>query len=120
MKNGAFSEDKMKMPDKQMRSVWSIPTPAPDEKNFGKHPTQKPLALLKRIVLSSTDRDCLILDPFSGGGTTGVAAKIIGGRKFIGVEIEKEYIDLTIRRLNDINVALQTTETGFAGQTIFC
>jgi site-specific DNA-methyltransferase (adenine-specific) len=102
MKNGIFSEDKMKMPDKQMRTVWSIPTPSPDEKIFGKHPTQKPLALLKRIVLSSTDDDNLILDPFNGGGTTGVAAKIIGNRKYIGIEINKEFIDLTVKRLNQI------------------
>ena len=103
MKNGSFKEDKMKMPDKQMRSVWSISTPPPDEKIFGKHPTQKPLALLKRIVLSSTNEGSLILDPFNGGGTTGVAAKVIGNRKFIGIDIEKEYIDLTIKRLNSLN-----------------
>jgi site-specific DNA-methyltransferase (adenine-specific) len=102
MKNGTFKEDKMKMPDKQMRSVWSIPTPPPDEKIFGKHPTQKPLSLLKRIVLSSTNENSLILDPFNGGGTTGVAAKIVGGRKYIGIDIEKEYINLTINRLNAI------------------
>ena len=102
MKNGTFKEDKMKVPDKQMRSVWSIPTPSPEEKILGKHPTQKPLALLKRIVLSSTNEGCLILDPFNGGGTTGIAAKIIGNRKYIGIEIEKEFIDLTIDRLNQI------------------
>ena len=102
MKNGIFPEDKMKAPDKQMRSVWSIPTPSPDEKVFGKHPTQKPLALLKRIVLSSTNDGCLILDPFNGGGTTGIAAKIIGNRKYIGIEIENEFIDLTVKRLNQI------------------
>jgi len=102
MKNGSFSEDKMKMRDKQMRSVWSIPTPSPDEKTFGKHPTQKPLALLKRIVLSSTNDGSLILDPFNGGGTTGIAAKTIGNRKYIGIEIEKEYIQLTANRLNQI------------------
>jgi len=101
MKDGIFSEDKMKVPSKQMRSVWSIPTPSPDEKKYGKHPTQKPLALLKRIVLSSTNDDCIILDPFNGGGTTGVAAKIIGNRKYIGIEIEKEFIDLTINRLSN-------------------
>ena len=99
MKNGIFKEDKMKVPDKQMRTVWSIPTPSPDEKTFGKHPTQKPLALLKRIILSSTNDGSLILDPFNGGGTTGVAAKLIGNRKYIGIDIEKEFIDLTVKRL---------------------
>jgi len=102
MKNGLFKEDKMKMPDKQMRSVWSIPTPSPEEKTFGKHPTQKPLSLLKRIVLASTNEGSLILDPFNGGGTTGVAAKIIGNRKYIGIEIEQEYIQLTENRLKQI------------------
>ncbi|MDR1552469.1 MAG: site-specific DNA-methyltransferase [Prevotellaceae bacterium] len=104
MKNGIFKEDKMKIPNKQMRSVWSIPTPLPDEKTFGKHPTQKPLALLKRIISSSTNDGSLILDPFNGGGTTGVAAKFIGNRKYIGIDIEKEYIALTINRLNQLNL----------------
>ena len=102
MKNGFFKEDTIKVPYKQMRSVWSIPTPSPNEKTFGKHPTQKPLALLKRIVLASTDENCIILDPFNGGGTTGVAVKIIGNRKYIGIEIENEYIQLTVNRLNQI------------------
>lgn len=100
MKNGIFSEDKMKAPDKQMRSVWSIPTPAQSEKEFGKHPTQKPLALLKRIILSSTNEGSLILDPFNGGGTTGIAAKIIGNRKYIGIDINEEFIKLTEKKLN--------------------
>jgi site-specific DNA-methyltransferase (adenine-specific) len=106
MKNGDFSEDKLKNDKKQMRSVWSIPTPSQIEKEFGKHPTQKPLALLKRIILASTNDNGLILDPFNGGGTTGIAAKIIGNRKYIGIDIEKEYIDLTINRLESINKQL--------------
>lgn len=103
MKNGTFAEDKMKAPDKQMRSVWSIPTPPKSEKIFGKHPTQKPLALLKRIVLSSTDEGSLILDPFNGGGTTGIAAKMVGNRKYIGIDISEEFIDLTIKRYNQVS-----------------
>lgn len=103
MKNGTFTEDKMKAPDKQMRSVWSIPTPPKSEKIFGKHPTQKPLALLKRIVLSSTDEGSLILDPFNGGGTTGIAAKMVGNRKYIGIDISEEFIDLTIKRYNQVS-----------------
>jgi site-specific DNA-methyltransferase (adenine-specific) len=93
----------MKMTDKQMRSVWSIPTPTPDEKEFGKHPTQKPLALLKRIVLASTKENDIILDPFNGGGTTGIAAKIIGNRKYIGIDIVEEYINKTIKRYEKLN-----------------
>ncbi|MDR2126621.1 MAG: site-specific DNA-methyltransferase [Prevotellaceae bacterium] len=102
MKNGYFTEDKMKIPDKQMRTVWSIPTPAQSEKEFGKHPTQKPLALLKRIILASTNEGCLILDPFNGGGTTAVAAKMIGNRKYIGIDIDENFINLTKKRLNQI------------------
>ncbi len=102
MKTGDFPEDKMKAIDKQMRSVWSIPTPKPKEKEFGKHPTQKPLALLKRVVLASTKEDDIILDPFNGSGTTGIASKIIGKRKYVGIDISKEYIDLTIKRLKQI------------------
>jgi site-specific DNA-methyltransferase (adenine-specific) len=102
MKNGIFSEDKIKATGKQMRSVWSIPTPSPDEKFLGKHPTQKPLALLKRIMLSSTNDGCLILDPFNGGGTTGIASKIIGNRKYIGIDINQEFIDLTVKRLHHL------------------
>ncbi len=98
MKDGNFPEDKMKKPNLQMRSVWSINTPKPQEKTFGKHPTQKPIDLLKRIVLASTKENDIILDPFCGGGTTGVAAKIVGKRKFIGIDIDEKYIDLSIKR----------------------
>ncbi|MDI6757691.1 MAG: site-specific DNA-methyltransferase, partial [Endomicrobiia bacterium] len=103
MKNGKFPEDKMKVADKQMRSVWSIPTPTQGEKEFGKHPTQKPLALLKRIVLSSTKKNDIVLDPFNGGGTTGIACKIIGGRKYIGIDISEEYLNQTIKRYKKFN-----------------
>ena len=98
MKDGTFPEDKMKKAGKQMRSVWSIPTPTKGEKAFGRHPTQKPLALLKRILLASTKDGDTVLDPFNGSGTTGIACKGIGGRKYIGIEMEAAYINLTIKR----------------------
>ncbi|MDR3049747.1 MAG: site-specific DNA-methyltransferase [Elusimicrobiota bacterium] len=104
MKNGDFPEDSIKKPSLQMRSVWSIPTLSKDEKIFGKHPTQKPLALLKRIIKSSTKENDIILDPFNGGGTTGIASKIIGNRKYIGCDLDKQYIDLTIKRYENIAV----------------
>jgi len=104
MKSGVFAEDKMKYQDKQMRSVWSIPTPPQNEKEHGKHPTQKPLALLKRIILASTNDESSILDPFNGGGTTGVAAKIVGNRKYVGIDIEKDYLELTIKRLESVKI----------------
>ncbi|KAA6348157.1 Modification methylase DpnIIB [termite gut metagenome] len=81
-----------------MRSVWNIPTPSPNEKIFGKHPTQQLLALLKRIVKASTKDGDVIFDPFNGGGVTGIVSKIIGNRKYIGCDLDRNYIDLTIRR----------------------
>ena len=102
MKTGVFPEDQMKKSDKQMRSVWSIPTPKPNEKIFGKHPTQKPLTLLHRILLASTDKNYVVLDPFNGSGTTGLACHLIGGRKYIGIEINNTYIDLTIKRYQEL------------------
>ena len=106
MKEGYFPEDKMKVPNKQMRSVWSISTPPQQEKFHGKHPTQKPIALLKRIVLASTNKNCIILDPFNGGGTTCVATSMVGDRKYIGIDLEMEYLELTIKRLKSINKQL--------------
>ncbi len=82
---------------KQMRSVWAINTPQKIEKKFGKHPTQKPEELLKRIVLASTNKGDLILDPFTGSSTTGLIAYLYG-RKFIGIDIEEEYLNLSIKR----------------------
>ncbi|MFH1402089.1 MAG: site-specific DNA-methyltransferase [Patescibacteria group bacterium] len=102
MREGDWSEDKFKIPNKQMRSVWSINTPKNGEKKFGKHPTQKPLDLLRRIVLSSTKKGDIVLDPFTGSSTTGLAS-IMYERKFIGIDLEKEYLDLSKKRLLDLN-----------------
>ena len=82
---------------KQMRSVWAINTPQRIEKTFGKHPTQKPIELLKRIILASTNKGDSILDPFTGSSTTGLAAYLLG-RQFIGIDNEKKYLDLSIKR----------------------
>ncbi|MDR0908701.1 MAG: site-specific DNA-methyltransferase [Spirochaetaceae bacterium] len=100
MKNGDFPEDVLKKPNLQMRSVWSISTPKPYEKEYGKHPTQKPVNLLKRVVMASTNEGDIILDPFCGSGTTGVACKCLGNRFFIGIEIEENYCELTKKRLS--------------------
>jgi len=99
MKNGLFPEDKLKKENAQMRSVWSIPTKKSGEKEHGKHPTQKPLDLLKRIVLASTNENDIVLDPFCGSGTTGVACAFFKNRSFIGIEIDKDYCGLAKRRL---------------------
>lgn len=85
---------------KQMKDVWSGALTPPKEKAEGKHPTQKPLYLLERIVLASTNEGDLVLDPFCGSSTTGVAAKELG-RKYIGIDNNQDYIDLSIRRLNN-------------------
>ncbi len=91
---------------KQMRSVWAINTPQKIEKKFGKHPTQKPEELLKRIILSSTNKGDLILDPFTGSSTTGLIAYLYG-RKFIGIDTEKKYLDLSIKRFEDLKKNLK-------------
>ena len=101
MKEGNWPEDKLKKPGLQMRSVWSMGTPKPEEKKYGKHPTQKPLDLLKRIVLSSTNKGDVILDPFTGSSTTGIASAM-HGRKFIGIDMEKNYLELSIKWFNDL------------------
>lgn len=85
---------------KQMKSLWTIAPPKNDEKLFGKHPTQKPLQLLDRIIMASTNEGDVVLDPFSGSSTTGVAA-ISRNRRFIGCELEDQYIKLSINRLNN-------------------
>jgi site-specific DNA-methyltransferase (adenine-specific) len=101
MKEGEWPEDQLKKPGLQMRSVWAMGTPKPAEKKFGKHPTQKPLDLLRRIVLASTNEGDIILDPFTGSSTTGIAAAM-NGRKFIGIDMEKQYLDLSKKRLLDL------------------
>ncbi len=101
MKNGKWPEDIMKRSNKQMRSVWSINTPRREEKVFGKHPTQKSLDLLRRIVLASTNNGDLIVDPFTGSSTTGIAANMYG-RNFIGIDTDKKYLDLSIKRFEDL------------------
>lgn len=94
-----FNYDLMKLlnENKQMTDVWRLPAISRWEKSQGKHPTQKPLALLVRIILASTQHGAWILDPFSGSGTTGIAASLTG-RRYLGIEREKEYLDLSIRR----------------------
>jgi site-specific DNA-methyltransferase (adenine-specific) len=103
MKEGAWPEDAMKKPGLQMRSVWSLPTPKPSEKVHGKHPTQKPLDLLRRVVLASTKAGDVVLDPFTGSSTTGIAAAMYG-RKFIGIDKDASYLDLSAKRYKDLSI----------------
>ena len=85
---------------KQMRNLWEILPPRRKEKTHGKHPTQKPLELLERIILASTNNGDTILDPFNGSGSTGIAA-IRSRREYVGIEISEEYLTITKNRLED-------------------
>lgn len=83
---------------KQMKTVWTISAPGSDEKSQGKHPTQKPVALVERCLLASTNEDDVVLDPFMGGGTTAIAA-IRNGRRCVGVEADGEHVSLSVARV---------------------
>ncbi|QIF06189.1 site-specific DNA-methyltransferase [Roseimicrobium sp. ORNL1] len=84
---------------KQMKSVWRFPAPGKDEKQHGRHPTQKPLTLVERCILSSTKEGALVYDPFMGSGTTGVAA-LRTGRRFVGTEMERDHATLAVKRVS--------------------
>ena len=87
--------------DKQMTDVWRLPAIAPWEKTCGKHPTQKPLSLMSRIILASTKKGEKVLDPFAGSSTTGIAANLLE-RNFVGIEREREYVEMSQRRRKEI------------------
>ncbi|MEG1684813.1 MAG: DNA methyltransferase [Bacteroides sp.] len=90
---------------KQMKDVWELSAIAPWEKSCGKHPTQKPLSLLSRIIMSSTKQNAWILDPFSGSCTTGIAANLLG-RRFLGIDKELNYLNIGQARKQEIeNIA---------------
>ena len=98
-----FNYDVMKRLNdgKQMTDVWRLPAIGRWEKSCGKHPTQKPLALLTRIILACTDEGDWVLDPFSGSGTTGIAANLCG-RRFCGIEREEEFCRMAKARREEI------------------
>lgn len=87
---------------KQMTDVWRMPAIGRWEKTCGKHPTQKPLRLLVRIILATTSQGDWILDPFSGSSTTGIAANLCG-RRFAGIEQEEAYCRLSKARRGEID-----------------
>jgi site-specific DNA-methyltransferase (adenine-specific) len=93
--------DKITPSGKQMRSIWHIPLTPMNEKIYGKHPTQKPIELLKRIIASSTKENSLVLDPFNGSGTTGVVALMLN-RKYIGIEKEEKFLKITQKRIKNL------------------
>lgn len=113
-----YSRMKTENGGKQMRDVWNLPrtgeeelsadgegrmwtqiAPRREEKAFGSHPTQKPVALLERIIEASTPEDATVLDPFNGSGTTGVAALKLG-RRYTGIDLDANYLNLTKKRLD--------------------
>ena len=87
--------------NKQMTDVWHLPAIAPWEKSCGKHPTQKPLALLTRIIMASTRQGEWVLDPFCGSSTTGIASNLLG-RRFLGIDQEEKYVEMSRNRREEI------------------
>lgn len=87
--------------DKQMTDVWRLPAIASWEKSCGKHPTQKPLCVLSRIIMASTEPGDWILDPFAGSSTTGIAANLLE-RRYLGIEREKEFAEMSKARREEI------------------
>ena len=93
---------------KQMTDVWQLPAIGRWEKSCGKHPTQKPLGLLARLIQASTQPGAWILDPFNGSATTGIAANLLG-RKYLGLEIENEFLSMSKARREAIgNIAVRS------------
>lgn len=99
---------------KQMKDFWEFEDIEPEifesatasksEKKQGKHPTQKPIKLLERLIIASTKEGDLVLDPFNGSGTTGIVANSLK-RSYIGIELDKEYLDLSLKRYKDLKNA---------------
>ena len=84
-----------------MRSVWSIPTTPKREKTNGAHPTQKPLELLRRLISMCTNEGDLVLDPFCGSGTTGVACALLN-RNFVGIDLDQNFLNLALKRIESV------------------
>jgi site-specific DNA-methyltransferase (adenine-specific) len=87
--------------DKQMKDVWKLPAIAPWEKSCTKHPTQKPLSVLTRLILASTKPNAWILDPFAGSSSTGIAANL-ANRRFLGIDQEEEFLTISKNRKIEI------------------
>jgi site-specific DNA-methyltransferase (adenine-specific) len=116
----AFNYKQMRLDNggKQMKTVWNMKAPAKSEKQFGKHPTQKPISLLERIVSASTSPGDLVFDPFAGSSTTGIAC-IANGRKFVGCELENEFIDISTQRLKHSIYDLSTHQPNLDSGLIY-
>ena len=119
-------QEMRKVTGKQMKTVWTMTAPGNAEKLCGKHPTQKPVALIERCLLASTNENDLILDPFLGGGTTAVAAVKLK-RGCVGIELDLTHLKLAIRRtdgeiislwLREFKVTVEITVIGRAGSPL--
>jgi DNA modification methylase len=101
-KDGVFSGDELKKQGKQMRTVWDLSNnKQKDELKYGKHPTQKPIKILTRMIKLSSKEEDVMLTPFAGAGSECVAAKMTG-RHYIGFELEEEYCKIAEERLSHV------------------
>lgn len=96
-------EEMYKISNSELEDIWTIPAVKMNEKRFGYYPTQKPEALLERIILATTNPRDLVLDPFSGSGTTCFVAKKLK-RNYIGIEQDKNYFNISVKRLNSLDI----------------
>ena len=96
-----YREMKSENGGKQMKTVWDYTAPGADEKRHGKHPTQKPVELIRRCIRASTNPGDLVLDPFVGSGSTGIAA-VLEGRRFVGIDADERYLEVAARRLQQL------------------
>jgi site-specific DNA-methyltransferase (adenine-specific) len=94
--------------DEEPPDIWPIATPGKEEKRCGKHPTQKPVKLLERIILAASDPGDIVLDPFTGSSTAGIAA-IRHGRQFIGIDNDRQFLELSAKRLQEEEQKLRNT-----------
>lgn len=100
-----YAEMKAENGGRQMKSVWRFPAAGRAEKRLGRHPTQKPVALIDRCIRASTNPGDVVLDPFAGTAATGVAA-LMNGRHFLGIEQDLSYVNIGVRRLSVLPLKL--------------
>ena len=114
-KNGVFEKDELKAQGKQMRTVWDISNnKSKEELMYGKHPTQKPIKILKRMIGLSSTPNCVMLTPFAGAGSECVAAKMLG-RQYIGFETDEQYINVANTRLENTNIECEQISLDIGG-----
>ena len=109
---------------KQAKDVWESSLTKPSEKKCGKHPTQKPMAILEKLILASTDEGDLILDPFNGSGSTGKAVMLENKErnanyKYIGIELTEEYLPIAQARIEYVCNLIEEEKTKDKQLSIF-